>query len=56
MNSDITLRAIELAHILFRDNLADDGGHLVYDDKFFENLDKIIEKIHETRAFAEAMR
>jgi len=56
MNSDITLRAIELAHILLRDNLADGGGHLVYDDKFFERLDQILEKIHETRDFAEAMR
>jgi len=56
MNAETTLRAIELAHEILQNNLADEFGQLTYDDSFFKGLDILLKKLHETREFAEAMR
>jgi len=56
LNTEATLKAMTLAHKLLCDNIADDQGHLVYDEQFLKHLDELLEKLNETRALAEAMR
>jgi len=56
MNSETTLKAIELAHTILQNNLVDESGKLALDDKFLKNLDEILEKFSETRTLVEAMR
>lgn len=56
MNTQSTLRAIELAHKILQGNLVDIKGNLALDDKFFDGLDELLHKFEETRKLAEAMR
>jgi len=56
MNTESTLKAMELAHQLLQGNLVDKSGKLAVNDKFFEGLDEVLRKFSETRELAEAMR
>ncbi|MDF1882162.1 hypothetical protein JHD50_12780 [Sulfurimonas sp. MAG313] len=56
MNSESTLKAMELAHQLLEGNLLDKKGALAVNDKFFEGLDEVLKKFSQTRELAETMR
>ena len=56
MDTQSTLRAIELAHKILQGSIVDMQGNLALDDMFFEVLDDLLYKFEETRNLAEAMR
>ena len=56
MNAEDTLKALELAHQILQVNIMDKEGCLAVNDKFFEGLDQVLERLAETREFAETMR